>query len=322
MTSGKQTRRIGLIGECMIELQEDDQGVIHQSFAGDTLNTALYLARLRDTHQHQVHYITALGTDRFSNAMLKQWQEEGILCDKVRHFPDKLPGLYYVDIDAYGERSFQYWRGQSAARYLLDGSDFNAQLESLTAFDYLYLSGISLAILPPGDRQKLIALLHSARTRGAKICFDNNYRPRLWQSTTEAQHWYRELLQITDIAFLTFEDECLLWNENTPSQVFARCHQLGIGEIVLKRGTLPCLIDTKTGQESVAAITVSTEDLVDTNAAGDSFSAGYLARRLSDQYSPAECAVLGHKIASTVIQHRGAIIPRNAMPNISSCALT
>ena len=315
-TPDKPTPRIALIGECMIELQEDATGTIHQGFAGDTLNTAVYMARLFPIHQHQVHYITALGTDRFSEAMLKQWRGEGIQCENVRRFPDKLPGLYYVDVDADGERSFHYWRGQSAARHLMDDHDIDPRSGSLAAFDYLYLSGISLAILPETGRQQLIELLRHARTQGAKICFDNNYRPRLWHGPDEAQHWYRQLLEITDIALLTFDDECLLWNANRPDEVFEHCRRLGIGEVVLKRGSQPCLIEAGSGREAIAAIKLPEKSIVDTNAAGDSFNAGYLAGRLSGRYSPADCAALGHRIAGTVIQHRGAIIPRDAMPDI------
>ena len=52
---------------------------------------------------------------------------------------------------------------------------------------------------------------------------------------------------------------------------------------------------------------------MDTTAAGDSFSAGYLAVRLTG--GDAESAAKrGHLTASTVIQYRGAIIPREAMP--------
>ncbi len=316
-TATNKKASIALIGECMIEIQQHANGTIVQGFAGDTLNTAVYMARLAPIHGHSVQYVTALGdSDRFSQAMLQQWQAEGVGCDYVRRLPGKLPGLYYIDVDANGERSFQYWRGESAARQLLEGDAFDQQLESLLNFDYLYLSGISLAILPDPSRHKLLAWLIRARAHGAQICFDNNYRPRLWRDAAEARHWYNQVLRITDIALLTYEDECMLWEDSDVEQVFARCRDLAISEVVLKRGHEPCLVETRAGRHSISAHTVAPHLVVDTTAAGDSFSAGYLAARLQGTFSAADCAALGHRIASTVIQYPGGLIPVAAMPEI------
>ena len=298
-------KRIAFIGECMMELQEHPGGILQRGFAGDTLNTAIYMARLRSLHQHQVHYVTALGQDRFSNDMLDQWQLEGICCDHVRRIKDKLPGLYFVEVDESGERSFHYWRDQSAARELFKGS---TRLSALTAFDYLYLSGISVAILPAADREKLLELLTAAKSKGARIIFDNNYRPKLWQHKSVTQKWYRDVLALTSIACLTFDDECELWGDGTSAHTFERCKSLGVEETVIKQGADPCLIDLGGERFSVSPSPIPREQIVDTNAAGDSFSAGYLAGRLAGQ-SPASSAALGHKIAAAVIQHRGAIIP-------------
>ena len=38
--------RVACIGECMVELSEHADGTVTRAFGGDTLNTALYLARL------------------------------------------------------------------------------------------------------------------------------------------------------------------------------------------------------------------------------------------------------------------------------------
>jgi 2-dehydro-3-deoxygluconokinase len=73
-------------------------------------------------------------------------------------------------------------------------------------------------------------------------------------------------------------------------------------------------VATETGELlDVPAIRLPKEKVVDTTAAGDSFSAGYLAVRLTGG-DAAAAAKNGHLTASTVIQYRGAIIPREAMP--------
>lgn len=312
----KPLQKIAFVGECMIELQEDAKGVIHKGFAGDTLNTALYMARFNDVHHAQVQYVTGLGTDSFSEAMINNWLTEGIGCDYIRRFDDKMPGLYFVEVDQEGERSFQYWRGQAAARELFSGKAFDTKLAEISEFDYIYLSGISVAILPEEGKSRLISWLKKARSNGAKICFDNNYRPKLWANIEETQKWYTLVLQNTDIACHTYDDDQLIWGDTDPTQTFKRLQDFGIPEVILKRGTEPCLIEINAGERmSIPAIKVAKEDLADTNAAGDSFSAGYLTARLSGQ-TPAVAAATGHLVASTVVQHRGAIIPKSVMPKI------
>ena len=308
--------RIGFIGECMVELRQGSSDTLHRSFAGDTLNTALYMARLQSLHAHQVHYITALGQDQFSQAMLDQWRSENICCDYVRRIDDRLPGLYFVEVDNSGERYFHYWRSQSAARELFADSAFNTRLAALKKFDYLYLSGISLAILPAAGREALLELLGAAKAQGAGIVFDNNYRPKLWPDTASAQEYYRRALQLTTIACLTFDDEVALWGDDASEQTFARCKSLGVEEIVIKQGADPCLIDAGGRRASVAPPAVAGDLIIDTSAAGDSFSAGYLAGRLGGHQVQASAA-LGHRIAGTVIRHRGAIMPPEAMPKLS-----
>jgi 2-dehydro-3-deoxygluconokinase len=56
------------------------------------------------------------------------------------------------------------------------------------------------------------------------------------------------------------------------------------------------------------------DTVVDTTAAGDSFAAAYLAARLGGA-DPVAAARAGHRLAGTVVCHRGAIIPLTAMPD-------
>ncbi|MEA1063021.1 sugar kinase [Apirhabdus apintestini] len=307
------TPKIAVIGECMIEMSEKASHV-SRGFGGDTLNTAVYIARLVDAQALAVHYVTALGEDNFSQQMLEAWQQEKVHTELVQRMPDRLPGLYYIQTDERGERSFLYWRSEAAARYWLTGAEAAGITTQLEGFDYLYLSGISLAILPPESRERLFTLLEACRRRGGKIIFDNNYRPRLWSNRQETQRVYRRMLACTDIAFLTLDDEDALWGPGLPDEVIARTHAAGVQEVIIKRGAESCLVARQAEPPlTVPAITLPKERVVDTTAAGDSFSAGYLSVRLTGG-TPQAAAECGHRTASAVIQHRGAIIPRELMP--------
>ncbi|XBS69673.1 sugar kinase [Acerihabitans sp. KWT182] len=308
------TQNIAVIGECMIELSQKGSDV-KRGFGGDTLNTSVYLARLVKPETLGVHYVTALGTDSFSGEMLKSWGQEGVKTDLIQRMDDRLPGLYYIETDDAGERTFYYWRNEAAARYWLESGDSERICGELAGFDYLYLSGISIAILSAKSRERLLALLKACRANGGKVIFDNNYRPRLWQSKEETQAAYHDILSCTDIAFLTLDDEEMLWGKHSVEDVIKRTREWGVGEIVVKRGAGPCLVYTADGKSlEVPANKLPKEKVVDTTAAGDSFSAGYLSVRLTGG-DAAAAAKSGHLTAGTVIQYRGAIIPREAMPH-------
>lgn len=307
-----KVNRVAVIGECMVELQKtDDQ--LKQSFGGDTLNTALYLSRLTQQHGVTTAYVTGLGKDPFSKEMLANWQQEGINTDLVQISDNKLPGIYAIETAPDGERSFFYWRNDSAAKYWLRDGSVESFAAALSQNQVIYLSGISLAILPTDCREKLVELLTLCRKDGVKVAFDNNFRPALWESLDAARDMYASILRLTDIAFLTFDDEVMLYGDSEEQQAIERTQAFGVKEIVVKRGAQECYVVTPNDFIAVPAVKVS--NVVDTTAAGDSFSAGYLAKRLTGG-STVDSAVAGHTLAGTVIQHRGAIIPRDAMPLI------
>lgn len=305
--------RVAIIGECMIELFGTPPNLT-QGFAGDTLNTAVYLSRLCNHGEVEVQYMTAVGTDPYSTAMLALWRREEIQCDFVKRDPQRIPGLYSISVDAQGERSFHYWRNEAAAKWVFEGEGSDTRLAALATFNWIYLSGISVAILPEESRERLLDSLNQARQQGVKVAFDNNFRPRLWPSVAEACAVYDRFMAECDLAFLTLDDEVAMRPGVTIEQVQQRCASLNIPEVVIKRGSDDCLVSHHSQQWQVPACKVSS--VVDTTAAGDSFSAAYLAARIQE-LSPEHAAGWGHQLASTVIQYPGALIPLTAMPSFN-----
>lgn len=303
--------RVALIGECMIELQQHANGTLKQSFGGDTLNTAVYLSRLLGSAA-QVDYVTALGDDSFSDAMCAIWTEEGIGLSRVQRLPGRLPGLYCIQTDANGERRFLYWRNEAAVRECFTTPAADPILAALPEYDVLYFSGITLAVLGEVGRARLLSTLGDARDRGARVVFDNNYRPRLWRSVDQARQAYRTVMHEVDVALLTEEDEQALFGYTDSEQIMSAYRDMGFAEVVIKRGAQSCLVRADNRRYEVPAHPV--QKVIDTTAAGDSFSAAYLAKRLRGG-SPQEAAEAGHGVASLVIQHPGALIPRGVMPN-------
>lgn len=306
-------RQFAAIGEAMIELCHQKERTLGMSFAGDSLNTSVYLARLFSATQTRVNYITLLGTDPYSEMMLADWQREGINTDYIDQLTHKLPGLYLIRTDASGERSFYFYRSQSAARELFNPEHASKIETTLLHMDYLYLSNITLAILESEKYKRLITILEKAKKNGTTIIFDTNYRPALWPDVETAQRATQDVMRLVDISLVTFDDEIKLFGDKTPEQTADRIHRLGAKEVVVKCGAEPCVVSFAGERRWVPGCVV--EKVVDTTSAGDAFNAGYLAARWQN-YSPMDAARYGHTLASTVIQHAGAIIPQNVMPKV------
>jgi 2-dehydro-3-deoxygluconokinase len=305
--------RVASIGECMIELRHRSATTLDLAYGGDTLNTAVYLARLTGDRDVRVDYVSALGDDAYSEGMLAMWRDEGIGVGLVACLPGRLPGLHTIRTDARGERSFTYWRSSSAARDILRGDRAEQVAAALRGYDLLYLSGITLSILDPPQRAALIAIADALRARGSRVAFDGNYRPVGWPNPDAPRAAFDQMLERVDIALPTLDDEQALFGVKDVLECAERLHRLGVAEVAIKRGQAGCFLSSARFTGEIPAEPVDV--VVDSTAAGDSFNAGYLAARLLGS-DPPRAARLGNRLAARVIGYPGAIIPAAAMADI------
>lgn len=296
--------KVMTIGEVMVEFARGADGRYGLAFGGDTFNTAVYLARAGV----ETGYATALGDDPFSDRIVAAADGEGIDSSTMLRAPGRMPGLYVIDTDARGERNFSYWREAAPARDLFELPGWEKVAEALVEASVVYLSGVTLSLYSNVGLGRLLATLEFARERGSKIVFDGNFRPRGWGADLgRARAVFAEALKRTSIALPTYDDEATLWGDGSPAATAERIATFGVGEIVVKNGASGALVRASDGSRLVPI--PEPIEPVDTTAAGDSFNAAYLAARIGGA-APEVAAEAGHALAGRVIQHRGAIMPR------------
>ncbi|MEH6633197.1 MAG: sugar kinase [Halopseudomonas aestusnigri] len=313
---------IGIIGECMIELSRaeghaNNSDLYQKRYGGDTYNTAYYISQCVKSDPNSsansvlkkdigVNYITALGDDEISEDMIATFARAGVQTNLIERVPGAVPGLYTIQTDDQGERSFLYWRSQSPARRLFQTDTTGDLMSSLLKHDWLYFSGITLAILYPEGRRKLFELCKEFRAQGGKVAFDINYRPRLWENIEEARDVINQAYDVCDLALPSYDDEVLLFEVTNPTEAINRIRDHGAKEIVLKNGSkeLSIYFDKNIQEFSVTpAILVK-----DTTSAGDSFNAGYIYARLMGK-PVTKAADIAGQLARQVIAQVGAIVP-------------
>ncbi len=290
----------------MIELLQNNGVINEQGFAGDFYNTAVYLKRLFPAISTRL--LSAVGQDEMSGKMLKTFENENLDIQHVFKLADQQPGIYVVQTDDEGERSFLYWRENSAARQVIKSLS-DEVIKTLSEDDIFFFSGISLAVITPDDLAEFWRCIDKLKSAGVKIAFDLNYRPKLWASKEEAQEQFNLAFQASEILLPGVDDFSSIFDIDTLEGVIEYFTRYEFDELIIKNGekSVECL--SASGQETVAVTTV--ENVIDTTSAGDSFNGAYLGARMSGK-SIAASVELAVDVAGFVIQHKGAIVSRQA----------
>lgn len=291
---------VTVIGEAMLELSRGSGDSWNLRYGGDVINTAIHLARSGDT----VRLASALGADPMSAELCAAWEAEGVDTSLVLRAADRLPGLYAIETDATGERSFHYWRGEAAARRMFDLPGSAEMVARAAQSDLLYFSLITLAILPDAGREALLDLCANVRANGGKVAFDGNYRARLWSDAATACHWRDRAIAVSDMGLPTLADEVEMGAADDAQDAAARWGAGEGREVVVKLGGDGCLVDG-----TIVPIPQMVP-VIDSSGAGDAFNGGYLHARLAGA-TPVDAALAGHRLAGWNIGRRGAIPARD-----------
>ena len=289
-------------GECMLELSFLNRN--HQpKYSGDAINFGIYLKRISPLSN--VRFFSSVGYDRLSNDMIAYLKRESIDTQLVFRTRNKTVGLYMIDTDSMGERTFNYWRSDSAAKRLITSSDKEVLKQALRKANYFYFSGITLAILNKQSKSKLLAMAENIRAEGKNVIFDPNFRPTLWRNQNEAKAFTQKAYSIANIILSSSNDEKALFDLSSTEEIKKHLASYPASEIVLTSGQDNILILYQDNWTEVKP--QKAKEVVDTTSAGDAFNAGYLAARDSG-LPPVEAVRQGSSLAAKVVASEGAII--------------
>lgn len=306
--------RLGRHGAVNKAAASNAMGLYASGVAGDTYNTAVMLSQLGA----DVCYATALGDDHFSSQIRQAIQQHGLNSSAVLTLNGQQPGLYCISNSANGERSFSYWRQQSAARQLFQ-SDllFEQLLQAISHCTEIYWSGITLSLMSEAVLPRWLAFLTALQQRGGRVYFDTNYRAALWQGRTDCLSCYQAALFYCDYFLPSLEDCQSIWGVETQAQALEQLQSLL--PVVGARPVI-CLTAQQqvywldAGSVQQFGLTFS-DQMLDATGAGDAFS-GALIATLQQGFTAEAAVQIAHSAASLVVQHQGAILPDALWPQL------
>ena len=260
---------VGEILADMIGEQKNGQAVYLQKAGGAPFNVACAAKKFGA----EVSFFGSVGDDIIGNDLIKFAKHRGLDGCYVSKLPDKNTTLAFVALDESGERSFCFYRKNTADAYLEELPD-----QLIKSADIVHIGSLMLSF----DSGVAFAkrLIYRAKSEKAVISFDVNFRSDIFKDEVEAVRIYKQILPLADIVKFS-EDEI---------EVF--------GEDYIKEELKDKLVFVTLGSEgsrwaykgrSGYAPTIKVE-CVDTTGAGDAFYAGVLAKldkkdieRISDE---------------------------------------
>ena len=290
------------LGEPLYELNEQPDGRFLPGFGGDTSNVVVAAARLGAS----AAYVTRLGSDMFGDAIMDLWRAEKVDSSAVIRDAEAPTGLYFVTHSASGH-DFTYRRAGSAASRMTPA---DVPRDMIKAARFLHVSAISQAI-----SQTAAAAVDNAigiaRESGTKICFDTNYRARLWPAA-KAWKTIGTAAASAHILKTSVDDSAALIGLADPAAIADRYLSLGSEVVIVTLGADGVLLATRDAKQHIECFKVAA---IDATGAGDAFTGALLAERARG----AELAMavrFANAAAALSTQGYGAIKPlpdRNAV---------
>ena len=256
------------IGEALVELNQPSEGApFVQGFGGDTSNAMIASARLGA----DAAYFTAIGADRFGQALTELWMREGVDASRIVVNGGAHTGLYFVSHGPAGHE-FSYMRAGSAASRI---AETDLPVDRIRETKILHLSGISQAI-SSSAADAVFAAIDIAREAKRLVSYDPNLRLKLWP-LRRARAIIHEAMRSCDIALPGLDDAVALTGFSEPEAIADFYLRLGARVAVVKLGKAGALVATAKTRERIPARPVAA---VDATGAGDCFDGAFLTEFL------------------------------------------
>lgn len=192
------------VGEILADMigSEENGGFRYERKAGGApFNVACAIAKFGGKSA----FVGCVGADIIGDFLVWFSQSRGLTASLVARDGGRNTTLAFVELDKNGERSFCFYRKNTADYHLPAVSD-----EPLEEADIVHIG--SLMLSEEEGKNYALSLAERARAAGKKVSFDVNFRTDIFRDTKSAVKTYKEMLSLADIVKFS-EDEIEVFGE-------------------------------------------------------------------------------------------------------------
>lgn len=279
-------------------------GLFRLGIGGSAANTSVALSRLGT----KVGLITAVGNDDLGSYVLEVLRSDKVDVSRVKRVAGSRTGLSFYSVDVRGTKTYHFYRfpGYSAPEATLSAEDLDRKY--MSSAKAMVMGEASVRQRP--SRNLAEAAVMTAKSRGAIILYDPNFRPSLWNSKDEAIEVTRRFVSLSSIITPNLEEALLITGRKSAESAIEDLKDLCGGVVAVKQADKGCTIATGCEIVRVPPFRIHA---VDDTGAGDAFAAGLLVGVLRGLRAQ-DAAVLANAVAALKVSALGGA---QAMPTLS-----
>ncbi len=253
------------MGRVSVDLYPEQIGVplaevktFAKSLGGSATNVAVAAARLG----RRAAVITKVGDDGFGPYIRGALEQFGVDARWVGTDPDLRTPLAFCEIFPPDNFPLLFYREPKAPDMNIDVEDLD--LKAIAEVPIFWITGTGLS-----EEPSRTATLSALEARSGRItAMDLDYRPMLWESEEETEHWYHKALQHVTVAVGNQDEVKMAVGTEDPLDASAALLDLGIDLAIVKQGPRGVLARTA---EDVAEVSPIEVEVLNGLGAGDAF---------------------------------------------------
>lgn len=254
-------RKVIGIGETVLDIIFRDQQPIGAYPGGSAFNALVSLGRSGVPGT----FIGEAGNDRVGRNVISFLRENGVNADKVNVFPESKSPISLAFLNENNDAEYLFYKDHPH-----DQLDF--VYPDIQPDDIVIIS--SFYAVNPVIRPQIVALLEEARSHGAIIYYDVNFRASHRHEVMKITPNLIENLEYADIVRGSHEDFEVIYKLTDPDKVYNAEISFYCKRFIYTRGGSPVELRADGGLRR--SYPVMQTDTVSTIGAGDNFNAGFI----------------------------------------------